>query len=128
MSDYQTLRTMGLDDIRNISHYKLSQKGEQEELKIYFKRPTGSSLSQSSTFSFARQHAVAADAVAQEKQNAHLGSDPVLMAAIQELNQLTRHLENMDKKALMLDELDRLEAIMRTKIQELRDDLHRIHL
>jgi len=128
MSDYQTLRTMGLDDIRNISHYKLSQKGEQEELKIYFKRPTGSSLSQSSTFSFARQHAVAADAVAQEKQNAHLGSDPVLMAAIQELNQLTRHLENMDKKALMLDELDRLEAIMRAKIQELRDDLHRIHL
>ena len=128
MSDYQTLRTMGLDDIRNISHYKLSQKGDQEELKIYFKRPTGSSLSQSSTFSFTRQHAIAADAVAQEKQQTHLGSDPTLMAAIQELNQLTRHLDKVDKKTLMLEELDRLEAIMRAKIQELRDDLHRISL
>ena len=128
MSDYHTLRTMGLADIRNISHYKLSQKGDQEELKIYFTRPTGSSLSQSSTFSFTRQHAIAADAVAQEKQQTHLGSDPTLMAAIQELNQLTRHLDKVDKKTLMLEELDRLEAIMRAKIQELRDDLHRISL
>jgi len=51
-----------------------------------------------------------------------------LMAAIQELNQLTRHLDKVDKKTLMLEELDRLEAIMRAKIQELRDDLHRISL
>lgn len=128
MSDYQTLRTMGLADIRNISHYKLSQKDEQEELKIYFKRPVGSTLSQSSTFTFSRQHALAADKIAQDKQQANLGSDPVLMAAISELNHITRNLNKLDKKSLLMDELDRLEAIMSAKIQELRDDLNRITL
>jgi hypothetical protein len=124
MADYTTLQAMGLTDISNISHYKLSQKDSIEELKIYFKRPEGSTLPNSSSFSFEVNKVVAADneALAQNTK----GSDPVLVAAINELNSLSKQQNNCDRRSMLMQEIDRMEQVMSAKIQELRESLARI--
>ncbi|MEH6578495.1 MAG: DUF3461 family protein [Amphritea sp.] len=125
MSDYNTLHTMGLTDIDSISHYKLSNKDQQEVLKVYFSRPEASTLPNSSTFCFERNKVVAADAQAASKSQANGGSDPVLIGAIQELNSLSKQQNNSDRREVLLNELDKLEQIMAGKIRELREDLAR---
>ena len=119
MSEFSTLQAMGLSDIETISHYKLSQGANTEELKIYFKRPEASNLPNSSSFHFERNQVVGADTELG-------GSDPVLLAALKELNSLTRELNKGDRRALIMNEIDRLEQVMSSKIQELREDLARI--
>lgn len=126
MSEYTTLQAMGLTDIDSISHYKLSNKDDQEILKIYFKRPEGSTLPNSSSFCFERNKVVAADSEAQAKSSSNSGSDPVLIGAIDELNSLSKNHNNGDRRAVLLNELDRLEQVMASKIRELREDLARI--
>lgn len=126
MSEFNTLNAMGLTDIDSISHYKLSNKDQQEILKIYFKRPQGSTLPDSSTFCFERNQVVAADTKAASQSQASGGSDPVLLGAIQELNTLSKKHNNGDRRAILLNELDRLEQIMASKLRELREDLNRI--
>ncbi|GGK72486.1 DUF3461 family protein [Amphritea balenae] len=124
MAEYTTLQAMGITDINNISHYKLSQKENTEELKVYFKRPEGSTLPNSSSFSFEINKVVAADneALAQNTK----GSDPVLIAAIGELNSLSKQQSKGDRRNILMQEIDRMEQVMSAKIQELRDDLARI--
>jgi len=126
MSEYTTLQAMGLTEIDSISHYKLSNKENQEVLKIYFKRPEGSTLPNSSSFCFDRNKVVAADSKAQAQSSKNSGSDPVLIGAIEELNSLSKAHNNGDRRAILLNELDRLEQVMASKIRELREDLARI--
>ncbi|WP_432470288.1 DUF3461 family protein [Amphritea sp. HPY] len=126
MSEYTTLQAMGLTEIDSISHYKLSNKDDQEILKIYFKRPEGSTLPNSSSFCFERNKVVAADSKAQAQSSKNSGSDPVLIGAIDELNSLSKAHNNGDRRAILLNELDRLEQVMASKIRELREDLARI--
>lgn len=126
MSEYSTLNAMGLTDIRAISHYKLSHKDNQEILKIYFNRSDSSSLPESTNFCFERNTVVAADARAQEHSKHSGGSDPVLLAAIAELNTLSKKQSNSDRRAVLLDELDKMEQVMAAKINELRNDLSRM--
>ncbi|WP_417227211.1 DUF3461 family protein [Amphritea sp.] len=124
MADYTTLQAMGLIDINSISHYKLSQKDNVEELKIYFERAQGSTLPGSSSFDFAINNAIAADNQALT-HNAK-GSDPMLLAAIAELNQLSKQQQKSDRRSILEQEIDRMEQVMSAKIQELRDDLARL--
>ncbi|MGB0467933.1 MAG: DUF3461 family protein [Pontibacterium sp.] len=126
MSEYSTLNAMGLADIRNISHYKLSQQGQQEVLKVYFNHSEGSVLPKSSNFCFERNKIVAADSEAASQSAHNAGSDPVLLAAIQELNSLSKHRNNNDRRTTLLNELDRLEQVMSAKLRELREDLKHI--
>jgi hypothetical protein len=126
MSEYSTLNAMGLTDIRIISHYKLSQKDNQEVLKIYFNRTESNSLPESTNFCFERNKVVAADAKAQEQSKHSGGSDPVLLAAIAELNALSKTQSNSDRRVVLLDELDRMEQVMAAKINELRNNLSRM--
>jgi len=126
MQEYSTLQAMGLTDTNSISHYKLSSKDSQDVLKVYFKRSEGSAEADSSTFCFERGQVVAADTAAAATDQRNGGSDPVLMAAVDELNSLSKKQTNNDRCELLLDELDRLEKIMAAKIQELRSDLQKI--
>lgn len=125
MSEFNTLQSMGLTDIESISHYNLSSKDNQDILKVYFSRPEGSPLPDSSSFCFDINKVVAADSEAAAQQKNHAGSDPVLLAAVEELNALSKQLGNRDRREMILSELDRLEQTMQAKIQELRDDLNR---
>ncbi|MCV6610145.1 MAG: DUF3461 family protein [Amphritea sp.] len=123
MSEFPTLQAMGLNDINSISHYKLSQGANTEELKVYFKQQSEADLPDSSSFHFER-NVVAADSEAQAQKLG--GSDPVLVAAISELNSLSKNLSKVDRRDALRRELDRLEQVMTAKIQELRENLDRI--
>ncbi|MDI3324099.1 DUF3461 family protein [Pontibacterium granulatum] len=126
MSEFNTLSAMGLTDVNAISHYKLSRQDNQEVLKVYFKRPAGSAMPDSSTFCFDCNTVVPADAEAASQSKDNGGSDPVLIAAVNELNALNKSISNHDRRLQLVNELDRLEQIMAAKLQELREDLNRI--
>ncbi len=126
MSEYSTLNAMGLTDIHAISHYKLSQKDNQEVLKVYFKHSENSVLPESSSFYFERNKVIAADSKTQAQSKNSDGSDPVLLAAISELNALSKKQNNSDRRAVLLEELDKMEQVMAAKINELRNDLSRM--
>jgi len=126
MSEFNTLQAMGLTDVHAISHYKLSRKDEQEVLKVYFKRAEGSTLPDSSSFCFDRNSVIAADTEAHTQSQHNDGSDPVLLAAVEELNKLSKNQNNHDRRVTLLNEIDRLEQIMAAKLRELREDLKRL--
>ncbi|MBY4677168.1 DUF3461 family protein [Marinobacterium arenosum] len=127
MPEFKTLQTMGLTDIDRISRYSLSQKDGQEILKVYFDRPDSSLQPNSHTFSFKRSATVAADGEAARKQAEHCGSDPVLMAAINELNQLSKKRDSQhDLRQRLTEDIDRLESVLQSKLDELRQDLKNI--
>lgn len=126
MSEYNTLNAMGLTDIQAISHYKLSYKDKQEVLKVYFNHPEGSALPDSSTFYFERNKVVAADKEAATQNAENGGSDPVLLAAVDELNTISKRKGNNDRRITLLNEIDRLEQIMAAKLKELREDLNKL--
>ena len=126
MSEYNTLNAMGLTDIQAISHYKLSYKDKQEVLKVYFNHPEVSALPDSSTFYFERNKVVAADKEDATQNAENGGSDPVLLAAVDELNTISKKKGNNDRRITLLNEIDRLEQIMAAKLKELREDLNKL--
>lgn len=93
MTEFTILKSLGISNIHNISHYKLTTENGMDVLKIFMKHET-KDLSQSAqschTFSFELNKVVAADSTSQEIAKRYAGSDPVLMAAINELNTLSK--------------------------------------
>ncbi len=124
MSTFSTLKLMGLTDTDSISHYRLSHEHGQEILKVYFKRPQGSSLPNSSSFCFERNQVISADSEASQRNQRNNGSDPVLMAAIEELNSLTRIQNSGRRREILLNEIECLEQLMAAKLRELREDIY----
>ncbi|MEH6627748.1 MAG: DUF3461 family protein [Motiliproteus sp.] len=124
MSEYNTLSQMGLTDTGSISHYNLSNEDRQEVLKIYFKRSRGSSLSHSSSFYFDRNSMVSADHEAMRLNHKNSGSDPVLVAAIDELNSLSKAQNGDSRRKVLLNKLELLEQQMAATLRELREDIY----
>ncbi|MCW8883765.1 MAG: DUF3461 family protein [Motiliproteus sp.] len=123
MSEFSTLKLMGLNNTDSISHYKLSTEAQQEVLDIFFKHPQGSTLPHCSSFYFDRNKVVSVDSEAKAKHARNSGSDPVLMAAIDELNALSKYHSDCNRKTrrdVLLKELEMLQQAMTIKLQELR--------
>lgn len=124
MSKYPTLTKMGITSVENIDKYTVQHQGEVDVLKIYYKRPKGSLLSRSKKFSFMRGRNYLPIEARNSKAFDQMESiNPELMHAIDELKQLnaTREKDSqMDPKKRMMNDLDHLEKVMTSKIDDLR--------
>jgi hypothetical protein len=112
MAGFNTINSMGLTDINTISHHVLTTTGNQDVLKIYFKTNDESELPESESFNFERQQENGEQAV-------------VLTAALAELATLTSTQSRAQHKERLLNELEKLELVMASKLQEMRSDLTR---
>ena len=130
MSKYPTLTKMGITSVENVDKYTVQHQGEVDVLKIYYKRPKGSLLSRSKKFSFMRgRNYLPIEARNSKAFDAMESINPELMHAIDELKQLnaSRELDSqMDPKQRMLSDLEHLEKVVSSKIEDLRRQIEEI--
>jgi len=112
MSEFNTLSTMGLTEIDQISRFTVTEKTVLDVLKVHFDRPENSVLPRSASFSFYH------DDIEQQQTK---------IAAIAELTQLTKNSEGNKEVLEQLEaDLDRMEAIMKSKLDEMRQELNNL--
>lgn len=110
MSDYETLASMGLENIQEIHRFSLQEKEGVDIIKVQFDREASSVLPDSTSFSFLQD-----DPAQQQKK----------LDAISELTQLTVK-PDKDNSALLAQleqDLERIESVMKSKLTEMRQDV-----
>jgi hypothetical protein len=127
MSNYPTLTEMGVQSIEDIVKYSLRQEGDNDVLKIYFRREKGSLLPKSKKFKFGRSHKTVRVDSSHDKYHEITEMSAFLMKAVDELHELVKHEhEVMDIKAKLHDDIDHLEKVIMSKLSEIRRDIEKI--
>ena len=130
MSDYPTLKKMGVTSVDSVDKYTLRHQGDTDVLKIYYKRPKGSFLSRSKKFTFVRGRS----AIPKQTRGAAGFEDinkvsPMLLKALEELKQLQarrQESEPTDPKERFLANLDHLEKVMTAKLDDIRRQIQEL--
>jgi len=124
MSDYPTLEEMGITSFKDITKYSLRRESDADVLKIYYRRPKGSLLSRSKKFTFAHpRKSIPMQFRSGDKWDSLKDSSPMLQSAVAELKKLTTEpaaLPPEDLKARFLEDLNHLETVVNSKLDELR--------
>jgi hypothetical protein len=110
---------MGVTRFDQISRYTLHSAGNEDELKIYYRRPDDSTLPKSKKFQFPRL-GNGPDASTSTNGSA---TDSALLQAVTELNALTSNGNgkgSAQARQLLASELEQLEQVMMAKVGELR--------
>ncbi|MEH6579713.1 MAG: DUF3461 family protein [Amphritea sp.] len=124
MSDYPTLKKMGIKSIESVEKYTLRHQGDTDVLKVYYKRPKGSFLSRSKKFTFMRGRS----SIPLEARNSKAFDqmdkiNPQLIMALDELKALDarrKEIDPLDPKEKFLSDLDHMEKVMTSKLAEIR--------
>jgi hypothetical protein len=111
MTQFSTLKSMGLDNVTGISHHTLSTKDEHDILKVYFNDSNNTDHPDSCSFNFIHNSSDMGEA----------GRDTTLVAALNELNSLNQTQHTGQHQERLLDDLTKLEAVMAAKMKELRE-------
>lgn len=124
MSDYPTLKKMGIKSLDEVEKYTVRHQGDTDVLKIYYKRPKGSFMPRSKKFSFVRGRRGIPLEVRNAKAFEHMDRiSPQLVQALEELKHLDatrKEVDPLDPRKKFLSDLDHLEKVMNTKLEEIR--------
>jgi len=122
MSEFVTLKEMGISNPKEITGYSLRLEGLSDVLKIFYKRKKGSFLPTTKKYKFGRaSKTVRIDGGKQEFQETYTIS-PFLQKAIGELDLIVnKSKEEIDCKETLLADLDRFEALMSSKLSDIRE-------
>lgn len=121
---YETLRELGITDLDRIEKYTLRQEGDEDILKVYFKRKKGDLFAHSMKFRHGRsKKMVQVDSgTHQYKEVSEIS--PTMLQLTQELDQVVRHDEGVAGfKKRIINDIDHLEAVMKRKLDQLRSDI-----
>ncbi len=126
---YPTLEQMGITSFDSISRYSLRREVRADVLKVYYRRPSGSFLSRSKKFTFARAKTnVPVEFQKTEAWHKLEDTSPILRQALAELQALLQPAEvqsgddvaAQDTKQQLLADLAHMEQVMKAKLDELR--------
>lgn len=124
---YETLKDMGVSDIEDIEKYTLRQEGDEDILKIYFKRKKGELFAHSIKFRHGRSvKMVQVDSGTHEyKQVSEIS--PTIQKVCAELDQIVSHDKTLkDHKQRILSDIEHLEKVIARKLEQLRADVERL--
>ena len=126
---HEHLSNLGIQDPSTIDNYTLRQEGDQDILKIYFKKPKGGFFAKSVKFKYPRQpKRVLIDSTNNEYQET-LEINPSLKSVIKELDLVTQRANSanaLNIKQKILDDLRHLEKVVQNKINEIERDLEKL--
>lgn len=129
MSQYPTLKKMGINSIEKVHKYTLRRQSDADVLKIYYKRPKGSFLSRTKKFTFVHRGGMPIE-VRQSKAFDDMSKvNPQLALAIAELEKLDatrKEIVAQDPKDKFLSDLDHLESVMTKKLDEMRRQINEL--
>jgi hypothetical protein len=124
---FETLKEMGIDNVRDIEKYTSRIEGDNDILKIYFHRHSGDWLAKSKKFKFQRVHKNRRVNEGQVTYRATTEPSPFYLRAVEELDQLVvAEKKTEDKKALLLEEVEHLEKVMQRKIDDIRRQIEEL--
>lgn len=130
MTDFTTLKEMGISSFELISRFSLRREHDRDVLKVYYLRPITSLRPHSQKFTFARPRlAIPAQSRHSQAWPELQDCSPVLQQALQELRQLTD--SDCDEKPLeakdeLLRDLTHLEKVVSAKLAEIREQVERL--
>jgi hypothetical protein len=118
---FETLTAMGVEDVQDIERYSTRIEGDVDILKLYFHRHQGEWFAKSKKFKFKRLHKNVKVNDGLVPYRATTESSPYYLRAIAELDQLVaQEKSSLDRKELLLEELDHLEKVVARKIDDLK--------
>ncbi len=128
MDKYPTLTEMGITRAHEIAHYSLYMDGRSRDiLHVYYNREKGSFLAASRKYEFGRSaKGVNTNGPDHDVQEIFEIS-PFLLKAVAELDEIIGSREDRkDKISVLNDELDSLEKMMQTRIEEIRNNINNL--
>ena len=124
---YETLKEMGITEIDLIERYILRQEGDEDILKIYFKRRKGDLFAHSHKFRHGRSRKVVRVNSGRGVYKEVSEISPTILKATQELDQIVKREHTVrDFKKRVLNDIDHLEKVMLRKLEQLRSDVERM--
>ncbi len=124
---YETLRELGVTDLDRIEKYTLRQEGDEDILKIYFKRKKGDLFAHSMKFRHGRSKKMVQVDSGTQKYKEVSEISPTMQKLTQELDQVVRHDESVSGfKKRIINDIDHLEAVMKRKLDQLRSDIENL--
>lgn len=120
-NSFDTLTAMGIENVHDIEHYSTRIEGDVDILKIYFHRHHGEWFAKSKKFKIQRLHKNVKVDAGLVPYRAITESSPYFLRAVAELDQLVaQEKSTLDRKELLLEELDHLEKVVSRKIEDLK--------
>lgn len=121
---YDTLRELGVSDLDQIERYTLRQEGDEDILKIYFKRKKGELFAHSMKFRHGRSKKMVLVDSGTHKYKEVSEISPTMLKLANELDKLVEHDESLDDfKRRILGDIDHLERVMQRKLEQIRADI-----
>ena len=124
---YDTLKEMGITEFDLIERYVLRQEGDEDILKIYFRRKRGDIFSHSQKFRHGRSTKVVRVDSGRGEYREVTEISPTMLNAVKELDQIVKRERTVrDYKQRVLNDIDHLEKVMLRKLEQLREDVERM--
>ncbi|WP_020682541.1 DUF3461 family protein [Marinobacterium rhizophilum] len=120
-NNFDTLTAMGIENVHDIEQYSTRIEGDVDILKIYFRRHHGEWFAKSKKFKIQRLHKNVKVDAGRVPYRAITESSPYFLRAVAELDQLVaQEKSTLNRKELLLEELDHLEKVVSRKIEDLK--------
>ncbi|WP_428622791.1 DUF3461 family protein [Sedimenticola sp.] len=121
---YETLKELGVTDLDQIERYTLRQEGDEDILKIYFKRKKGELFAHSMKFRHGRAKKMVQIDSGTHKYKEVSEISPTMQKLANELDRVVQHEENVaDFKKRILNDIEHLEKVIQRKLDQLRADI-----
>lgn len=121
MTEFRHLNEMGVEDVTDIEKYTLRQEGDEDVVKIYFRKDKGEWFSRSKKFKFKRYLKTVRVNENTQQYREVSEMNPYLLRAVEELDRLVaRDNRKMSDKERLLEELEHLDKVVSRKISDLR--------
>lgn len=118
---FETLKKMGIENVRDIEKFTSRTEGDYDILKIYFQRHQGDWFAKSKKFKFPRVHKDRRVNEGLVTYRPTTEPSPIYLNAVDELEKLVAAEQTtVDKKAMLLEEIEHLEKVVQRKISDIR--------
>lgn len=120
-TQYTALHEMGIKNPTEISHYSLRQEGDEDVLRVHYKRAKSSFLPASRKYRFGRTSRTIITDSGKPEYAEDTEISTFLQKAIAELNQIVDLKNDHDvMKSSLIEELDHFDKYLNLKVNELR--------
>lgn len=119
---YDTLREMGITNFDDIERYSLRQEGDEDILKIHFRRKQGAMFAHSLKFRHGRSKKMILIDSGRHEYKEVSEISPVMLKLCSELDKVVAQEENRaDIKLRILSDIDHLETVIKRKLEQIRE-------
>jgi len=121
---YESLKELGVTNIEHIEKYTLRQEGDEDILKIYFKRLKGELFAHSTKFRHGRAKKMVLIDSGKHEYKEVSEISPTMQKLTLELDKIVKHEEGViEFKERILADVDHLEKVIQRKLEQLRNDI-----